>query len=55
MGLGGTLLAGIPLIGNAIPTDQPWHTIDTKEKLVAAGFLDNLAVCITARQLCFIR
>lgn len=32
MGFGGTLLAGIPLIGNAAPTDLPWYQIDTVVK-----------------------
>ncbi|PSL46225.1 TldD protein [Chitinophaga niastensis] len=41
MGLGAGLLAQVPLIGNAIPIETPWYTIDvTKKKELADAALN---------------
>jgi TldD protein len=43
MGLGAGLLAQVPLIGNAIPIETPWYTIDTTKKKELADAALNAA------------
>ncbi|RYY54445.1 MAG: TldD/PmbA family protein [Chitinophagaceae bacterium] len=43
MGLGGTMLASIPLVGHAIPADQPWYQVDTAAKKKMADIALNAA------------
>ncbi len=43
MGLGGTMLAGIPIIGHAIPLDQPWTPGDVAAKKQWADVALNAA------------
>lgn len=43
LGLGGTMLAGIPIIGRAIPLDQPWTPGDVAAKKQWADIALNSA------------
>ncbi|PUZ20754.1 TldD/PmbA family protein [Chitinophaga costaii] len=43
MGLGATMLSGIPLVGKSVPLDAPWYTVDTAIKKQLADIALNAA------------
>lgn len=43
MGIGGSMLAGIPIIGNAVPLDKEWSPVDTAKKKQMADVALNAA------------